>query len=147
MYFGLEHQCKKTQTILDFKRAIRHKQFLFGLAGACIIILIWDNYYLIILILQDSIWRTSLYTRWLPGSQHSIPRYKIQSEIQTLWWERTCSGYSFDSSRMVEVDGSFKHTKLRIHASECDLKGETKLDIVRPGKYDIIIYYMHCIHT
>ena len=52
------------------------------------------------------------------------------------------------SSRMVEeVDSSFKHTKLRIHANElyeCDLKGETKLDIVRPGRYDV---YIHCIAT
>ena len=52
------------------------------------------------------------------------------------------------SSRMVEeVDVSFKHTKLRIHANELyerDLKGATKLDIVRPGRYDVLYTLYTC---
>ena len=47
------------------------------------------------------------------------------------------------SSHMVEVDGSFKHTNHANELDERDLKGETKLDIVRPGRYDIFIYTVY----
>ena len=47
------------------------------------------------------------------------------------------------SSHIVEeADGTFRHKRLRVQVNEIydksELKEETKLDIVLPGRYDII---------
>ena len=74
---------------------------------------------------------------------HKIVSQDTKYKVKFKQLDKNGDVVAIASSHIVEeADGTFRHKRLRVQVNEIydksELKEETKLDIVLPGRYDII---------